>query len=246
MEPYFVGTIGKDNNGKEILKEFNDIGVKTNFLEIDKKLETNSNIIITNLDNLSSTCLNYKANNISTDTEIDITPDIIVLDGTEYELSLKLLKQFPKAKSFINLKSLTKDNIELVKLVDCVVCSSKLAQELTNIKINYKSPNSLISAYNKLNSVFKSLIINLEDVGCLYESEDSIKIMPYMKVDKVDITSIDDVFLGALVYGIANNFNTEKSLKYANIARSLSTTKLGGRTSIPSLDEVEDIYETLK
>lgn len=246
MESYFVGTIGKDDNGKHILKEFNDIGVKTNFLEIDKKLTTSSNFIISNLDNLSCTVLNYHANDVKTDVEIDITPDVIVLDGKELELSKKVLEQYPKAISFLYLNNFAKNDVLLGQQVDYVVCSSTFASKITNIKINYKNSNTLINLFNKLSRAFKNIIITLDDLGCLYEIDGSMKIMPYMKLEPVDKVSCNEIFLGALVYGISNKFDLEKSLKYANIARSLSVTKIGGRTSIPSLDEVEDIYATLK
>lgn len=246
METYFVGTIGKDNNGKEILKEFNDVGVKTNFLEINKKTTTISNTIISNKNNFLSTIINYKKDDISTDIEIDITPDIIVVDGTEYKLSLKILKEFPKAKSFMSLTKFSKDDIELIKKVDYVICPIELASYLTNIKVNYKNTHSLIEVYTKLSKAFKNLIISLNDIGYLYEMEGSVKIMPCMKVEKVNDVGSHDIFVGAFIYGISNKFNKEKSLKYANIASSLSKTKLGGRVSIPELIEVEDIYESLK
>ena len=246
MESYFAGTIGKDDNGKEILKEFNDIGVKTNFLEINKDITTSSNFIISNLDNLSCTILNYHTNDIKADVEIDITPDIIVLDGSEYELSKKVLEQYPKAISFLYLNNYTKNDVLLGQKVDYVICSSMFASKLANIRINYKNSNTLINMFNKLNRAFKNIIISLEDMGCLYEIDGSMKIMPYMKLEPVDRVSSNEIFLGALVYGISNKFDIEKSLKYANIARSISVTRIGGRTSIPTLDEVEDIYATLK
>ena len=246
MESYFVGTIGKDNNGKEILKEFNDVGVKTNFLEINKKVSTISNTIISNKNNFSSTIINYKKDEISTDIEVDITPDIIVVDGTEHELSLKILNQYPKAKSFMSLTKFSKKDIELIKKTDYVVCSIELASYLTNVKVNYKNNHSLIEIYSKLSKAFKNLIISLDNIGYLYEMDGQVKIMPCMKIEKVNTTGSCDIFLGAFIYGIANKFNKEKSLKYANIASSLSTTKLGGRVSIPELSEVEDIYESLK
>ena len=43
-----------------------------------------------------------------------------------------------------------------------------------------------------------------------------------------------------------NNFDIEKTLKYANLAGAISVTRGGGRYSIPSLEEVEKAYESLK
>lgn len=66
--------------------------------------------------------------------------------------------------------------------------------------------------------------------------------MPGLKVNAVDTTGAGDIFHGAFTYGIANNFDMEKTITLANIAAGLSVTKIGSRLSIPTLSEVLDYY----
>ena len=70
--------------------------------------------------------------------------------------------------------------------------------------------------------------------------------MPSIKVQAQDSTGAGDIFHGAFTYGIANKFDIEKALRYANIAGAISVTRVGGRFSIPSLEEVESKYDALK
>ena len=75
-----------------MIKEFNDIGVNTSFLEINKKITTGSNFIITNLDNLNSTVLNYHTNDVVADVDIDIEPeDIEKSDNVTLVFKIKLI-----------------------------------------------------------------------------------------------------------------------------------------------------------
>lgn len=248
MNSYFAGVIGNDNYGNKILKEFNDIGVNTNFLEINKNIETTSSIIITGLDTGSRTVLTYRPNDIKmSDYDLDIKPDIILVDGQEFEASKQAILDNPNSISIIDAGSARDSVIELAKLVNYVVCSKAFTESLTGIKINYNDSKTLVDAYLKLKSMFDGkIIITLEEYGCIYEEDGNLKRVPSIPVEVIDSTGAGDVFHGAFVYGIANKFDIEKTLKYANIAGALSVTRMSGRDSMPSLEEVEDRYATLK
>ena len=66
--------------------------------------------------------------------------------------------------------------------------------------------------------------------------------MPGLKCNAVDTTGAGDIFHGAFVYGLANNFDMEKTITLANIAGGLSVQKMGSRLSVPNLSEVLDYY----
>ena len=70
--------------------------------------------------------------------------------------------------------------------------------------------------------------------------------MPSIKVKALDSTGAGDIFHGAFVYGIAKGFDLEKAVRYANLAGAISVTRIGGRYSIPSLDEMEENYNASK
>lgn len=137
--------------------------------------------------------------------------------------------------------------LELSKKVDYLVCSKNFAEEYTGIQINFTYTPSIKDAYDILKADFKNnVVITLEDKGCVYEHDGILKIMPSLRVRAVDSTAAGDIFHGAFAYGLAQGFDMEKIVRIANIAGALSVEKVGGRFSIPSLEEVEKRYESLK
>ncbi|HOP66040.1 MAG TPA: PfkB family carbohydrate kinase [Bacilli bacterium] len=88
----------------------------------------------------------------------------------------------------------------------------------------------------------KVIVVTLEEHGALYSQDGIIKLMPALNVVAKDTTGAGDIFHGAFVYGLANNFDLEKTIKYATVAGGLSVTKLGARNSVPDLKEVEAEY----
>jgi sulfofructose kinase len=54
----------------------------------------------------------------------------------------------------------------------------------------------------------------------------------------VDTTGCGDIFHGVFLYGVLHHFPLEKSVSYASAAGAIASTRLGGRLSIPTLDEI--------
>ena len=78
--------------------------------------------------------------------EIDLSfePDIILVDGQEYNASDKILKKYPKAISIIDAGRTTEEVIDLAKKVKYLVCSKDFAEKMTNEK-NIKGHKKLIN-----------------------------------------------------------------------------------------------------
>ena len=66
--------------------------------------------------------------------------------------------------------------------------------------------------------------------------------MPSIKVKALDSTGAGDLFHGAFAYGIAKNMAYEEVIKLSNITGALSVTRVGGRFSAPSVEEVKSVY----
>lgn len=242
VETYFAGVVGNDSYGKTIKKEFNDVGVNTTYLELSSKIKTTLSFIINNKKNGTRTVFTNIDKTMELKKEIDLKPDIILLDGQELEASKKVLKDNPEAISIIDAGRMNEKVIELSKLVDYVVCSKTFAEDYTKIRINIHDADVMKSIFKKMNKDFKNVIITLEDKGAIYQKENKIKLMPSLKVEQIDSTGAGDIFHGAFVYGILNGFDIEKTIMMSNIAGAISVTRMGGRYSVPSLKEVKDMY----
>lgn len=243
MNVSFAGVIGNDYYGEKIKKEFEDIGVDTTYLQVSDKFHTTTSTIIANIENGSRTILSYRSKDIKMNlTNLNFTPDVILLDGQEAEMANYILDKYPNAITIIDAGRTNPEIVELAKKVNYMVCSRDFAEEMTGITLNFDDPRTLMNLYTKMETIFpNNIVVTLEDKGCLYK-DTTIKLMPSIKVTAVDSTGAGDIFHGAFTYGIANGLPFEEVLKLSNIAGGLSVKKIGGRYSIPSLDELEAVY----
>ncbi len=243
-----AGIIGNDDYGRRIKKQCALNRVKTNYLTLDPNGETSHSIILSNKENGSRTIMMYvpKDETLKPFTPEE-NPDIILLDGHEYEASLDLLNKYPKAISVLDAGRDRKNVVDLARKVNYVVCSKEFAERVTGVKIDFSQKQTLILAFTKMEQMFQNnIVITLEAEGSIYRYNGQIKIMPSIKVKTIDSTGAGDIFHGAFVYGLAQGFDYEKTLKYASIAGALSVTRVGGYKSIPTLEEMKDVYEQVK
>lgn len=241
---HYASTVGYDLYGRRIKKELEKIGVKTKLMELRKKFSTSVSYIIVNLSNGSRTVLGYTAADMKLNRKkIKMKPNIILVDGYEFDIAMRTLTENPKAIKVIDAGRASKETIELSKKVDYLVCSRDFAEQYTNQKIDIKDIKGLTSIYNTLVSEFNNIVvITLGEDGVLYKVDDTIKIMPPYKVEPKDTTGAGDIFHGAFVYGLCQNYNLEKTIKIASIAAALSVTKIGSKQSMPELEDVMKVY----
>ena len=244
---YLLGKwgIGSDDFGTKIKKEFQDIKVNTEYIETNYEKETSFSFILINKKNGSRTVFNVATEHPALKKlNYDFTPDIIFTDGHDYGATQNAISKYQNAISVIDAGRITPELLELCKYIKYIVCSKGFAETVTGMKFDFNNPQSLVNIYTKLQNKYpnSNLTITLEEHGCLYTSGNEIKIMPGLKLTPVDTTGAGDIFHGAFTYGLANGFDMDKIVTFANIAAGLSVTKMGSRLSIPSLSEVMDYY----
>lgn len=243
----FAGVVGDDFYGKKIRDEFRLANVNIDYLEFSRDYETPSSYIVVNKQNGSRTILTHRDNNMKmNDIDINVNPDIILIDGREYEMSLKVIKENPNSIVVIDAGSNRKEVLELCKLSSYVVCSKVFGEELGGTFIS--DLTSLKTCINNLEKEFNTnIIITLEDMGCGYRNGfGEVEIVSGPKTKVLDTTGAGDIFHGAFVYGLSQQWDMKKILMIANIAGSMSVTRVGGRNSVFSFKEVEDVYNEIK
>lgn len=243
-----AGLLGNDEYGRKIKKEFSLNRVKVQNLILDENIKTSHSIVLANKTNGLRTILTYveKYANLKPFILAE-EPNLILLDGKEFEASHDILKKYPNATSIINIDTDRKEIIDLAKQVNYLICSSDTAEKITGVKVDFNNKLTLVQIYSKMQAIFKNkIIIKLGENGVLYKQDAQIKIMPTVKVKTIDTTGSDDIFHGAFAYGLANNFDYEKTLKFAVLAAALSLTRIGSYKSIPTLEEMNDVYDEIK
>ena len=239
IDTYFCGSVGNDYPARVIESELKRVNVNIDYIIKDKTYKTSKSYIIVNTTNASRTTLSVNNDKYINEVDIKIKPDIILVDGHEAELAKKIINANKDSIVVIDAGRCTSDVIELCKLSDFIVCSKTFAQDYTN-------SDDVSVMLERLNNDFAGeVIITLESDGCAYY-DNGVKKIKSIPVKAVDTTGAGDIFHGAFVYEIANNWDMYKILTFASVASGLSVTRLTGRKSVFPLNIVEDVYNELR
>ena len=84
----------------------------------------------------------------------------------------------------------------------------------------------------------KNVIITLGEAGAFVKSEDFTGIVPGVKVIPVDTTAAGDIFNGALAVAISEGKGIKDAVVFANLAASISVTRMGAQASAPYKNEL--------
>lgn len=229
----FAGVVGNDRNGQKIKNGFINDNVNVDYLELNDKHSTTSSFIIVNTNTGSRTALAYHPSDLKMSIDINETFDYLLIDGQEYEMSLKMIDKC--GISVIDAGRCTDEVVDLCKRVDYVVCSKDFALEYTKCSID-----NLDKIFEIMNKDFKNVVITLEDKGCVYY-DNGVIIIPSLKVKATDSTGAGDIFHGSFVYGLMQGWDIPHILLFANVTGALSVTRVGGRNSVFDNNEVRRI-----
>lgn len=120
-----------------------------------------------------------------------------------------------------------------LSLVDYLILNEVEGQDLTGKQDDFEVLSHLKETYPQTH-----LILTRGAKGALYAKGDLIIEQSSFKVEAVDTTAAGDTFIGYLIYGIVSGQEIATSLELAAKASSITVTRKGSSSSIPTLDEV--------
>lgn len=242
IDTTFSGVVGDDYYGDKIKEEFKHVGVDITYLETNNKARTTSSYIIANKSNGTRTIVTSKDPNLTYQkiNSIEGEYDYLLVDGDEYPLSFKsIMERKGKTISMIDAGKCDEKTVKLAHIVDYLVCSNDFARDYTGLPLDYLDLDSIKKVYDKLENDFQNkIIITLEKHGSFTKINGEYILVPSILVKAVDSTGAGDIYHGALLYFISQKYELKKAMRLANITSALSVLKIGGRYSIPSLEEV--------
>ena len=244
-EVYFATSIGNDDYGRKIKEELESVGVKLDYINTVDGQSTTS-YILANRSNGTRTIVTHVSEKMhfSDNATIPIKPDVILFDGYDINMALKIIKDNPKAIKIIDAGSLKNETVELSKYCDYIVCSNDFAREYTKIDFDYNDINKIHEVYDLIAKDFQGkLIITLEEYGSITKIDNEFKLVQSVKKKSVDSTGAGDIYHGAFTHFIANGYSLIETMKYANIAGALSVTKIGSKNSMPNYEDVINYHE---
>lgn len=107
-----------------------------------------------------------------------------------------------------------------------------------NNEMDYEKAINQLKALNR-----GQIVITLGERGLIYEENNQIKQLAAYNVNAIDTTGAGDIFHGAFAYGLVKGFTLLSNLKFSSMASAISVETIGGRKSIPNVEEVLENFQ---
>jgi sulfofructose kinase len=166
--------------------------------------------------------------------------DYVLIDGRDTEATFALI-QWAKAQGsqiVLDAGSPRQRMDELLKSVEYPIVSESFCHKFLKVN-NYRTAIDRLLKYGS-----KAAVVTCGKNGCYGGDETGIYYIPAFPVTIVDTTGAGDVFHGAFIFGLLNNWKLEKTLTFASATAAIKCTKLGGRSGIPDLTAVNKFIES--
>lgn len=230
----FIGRVGNDAFGLEMIENLKNEGVNVDNIEIIDDVESGIAMITVNpMDNtiivVPGANAHVKKDVIDKHQSAILESDVVV---TQLEIPMETVDYLAQMCG--------ENDIDLV-------VNPAPARKLTDNIINYSTyitPNQieltqLAAAHPEiLKDHVDKFVVTSGSKGCYY-SVDAFRVdVPTMKAEVVDTTGAGDCFNGAFVSCIAQGKNLQESCHFANTAASISVEKFGAQNAMPTIEQV--------
>ncbi|TLS36098.1 ribokinase [Pseudalkalibacillus caeni] len=231
----FVGCVGDDAFGHQLLKNLQDKRINTDYIKVVPETETGiAAITIANKDN-----------------------SIIVVPGANLHVTPELVERHEKviAESDIILLQLeiplraVERAIEIannhgVKVILNPAPVQKLQKKLYE-KIDYITPNEhesivlLDEMDTEKESLTTKIVITRGKQGASIFEKGKQVLIEGFTTEVIDTTGAGDAFNGALAVAISEGKPLKEACRFANAVAAISVTRLGAQSGMPGLEEVK-------
>lgn len=242
-----IACVGDDSFGKNIIKTFEQDGIKTNAVTMIPNTPTGIAIIYIDKNGENSIGTSAEANARLLPEMIE--PHLRLLDEADtllmpLETPLSTIEQVAKIASkagknvVLNPAPAQPLPDSLFARVTTITPNETETEVLTGIKVETKKDAEQAAAIFHEKGV-KNVIITLGSKGAFISDKEGMRIIPGFTVNPTDTTAAGDVFNGALQTALLEGRSMDKSIRFAHAAAAITVTRLGAQTSIPTRSEVD-------
>lgn len=232
-----IGAVGEDLFGEELLQNLSQNEIVTQNVERVTHLPSGSaHITLSNNDN-SIVYIPGANNAVTVDSIHNLThelaeSDLVIIQNETPQAVIEAVAQF----CFENQTRL------LYNPAPARVIGKELIDKVTYLTPNESEFKSLfpeLSLSEGVKQYPNKLFITLGSKGVLYHNGIEERLIPSYKVQPLDTTGAGDTFNGAFGVAISAGLSVEESVKFGNLAASLSIQKFGAQGGMPTLEEMK-------
>lgn len=242
-----IGAVGEDTFGEKLIKHLNaekinidsvkkDNSSFTGIATIFKTPEDNSIVVIPGANEFCDIELVEKYKEIIKNADVLVTQ--FEIPTKTVQMALEIAKEY-NVKTIVNPAPAKYIDEELLKVTDYITPNETEFEIITGKSLS--NHNELEAEMIKWQSVHNTrLIVTRGEHGVSFIENGQVITIPCMKVSVVDTTGAGDTFNGALAHCVANNIDMKDAVYFSSRAASLSVTKFGAQTGMPTLEEINN------
>jgi ribokinase len=241
----YIGKVGSDACGRQILVELEQLGVDISGVVIDPHSRTARSYIWVDSQTAKRTVVldrSNTANLLPSEIRRDLVQEaaFLLTDARETEACLRAVELAKEAgaRIILDLGSVREKTETFLSLAEYPVVSEVFVRKY----FGSIPPQGAVRKFIDLGA--EAAVVTCGPNGAYFgERNSAVYHLPAFRVEAVDTTGAGDVFHGAFVYALARGQDLAAAVRFAGAAAALKCRELGGRAGIPTLAEVQELLE---
>ncbi|EOH98171.1 ribokinase [Enterococcus moraviensis ATCC BAA-383] len=239
-----IGKIGDDTFGSKVYKHLENEQIDVSAVTTEKNIFTGVASIFKLKEDNAIVVLpgaNMLLDNADNDLNNKLTTKDVLL--TQLEIPTETVKNgLERAKkngatTILNPAPYNEKVIDMLPFVDIITPNETEFEGLLGHSIGEAGQfEKEMLDWSKANDT--QLIVTRGGDGISYTTEDKVVTIPAKKVTIVDTTGAGDTFNGILAACLAKGMTVSEAIEFAGKGATLSITKLGAQTGMPTLEEI--------
>ena len=248
-----IGCVGEDSYGDILRETLKQSGVNVD--GVFREEHTSSGVAVITVENGDNSIIVISGANSCMDIsyinrckDILKNADIILL---QLEIPIETVEYVVKYARSIGVKTILnpapayKLRDKVFENVDYFIPNETECEFYTGIKIEtVQDAMQCIKTLNEKKILHP--IITLGENGVVYGDGEEILHIPARKVDVVDTTAAGDSFIAAFAVAIVEGKTMTEAVCFASAVASITVTRMGAQTSIPTRNEAEIVFASWK
>lgn len=236
----YLGVLGDDMVGRAVTEEFARQDVDVSHLRHDRTFRSLTSLVLVEAGTGRRAFVSFKDSDpgfewAERDRELIREARFLHLDSWYPAIGVPAAEIAREAGVPVCLDAYRVDarTAEWVALADLLIANESFPRR-------YTGEDDLERACRRLLAQGPTVVVvTLSERGCLVATREESFHVEGFPVQVVDTTGAGDVFHGAFLYGLLEGWPLAETASFANAAGALACRRLGGRSAIPSLAELD-------
>ncbi|HEY6514750.1 MAG TPA: ribokinase [Steroidobacteraceae bacterium] len=242
-----VAAVGGDLLGKETVKNFTSIGVRTCGVRVIADAPTGAALILVTPDGENRIIVASGANDLLRPADVDAAAslfagaDMVLL---QFEVPLETiyhtirLAKTHNVRCMVNPAPALAADLSVLSLAEYLILNETEAEVITGKPVQTQADlDACVTSL--LNGGIRRVILTLGGRGAILASHSGRVHVPAFAVSTVDTTGAGDAFIGSLAVFLTEGMADEEAVSRANLYAALSTTRTGTQKSFVKRGDFE-------